>query len=717
MMNSMKRYSIGGIFASLLLVFSIFILFSISEVNAEEGISVSASGYENTIIIEFENNSESKIKTVSVWPGGEITFASFKSESGWGGGKYSDGQLISFTATSTLNPGESVKFGLVTSEKIDGMNWKVLDQNNNEIDRGKETIQLISETTSDFIEDESEEVEQAKQTGDQLYGTKTFIPEKIRVGSDVRIAGNGFNSEQNLKLYLDNTILKSLDTDKQGNFLTTISIPSDFNVGTSEFIIKNESGNIQSSNINIGEEKSRFLKTGAFDVANIPAEIRYEETLTISGNAYPQSAIILSFENVDRVLDKTRVVVANSNGEWMFEEDIARTESIGEKYVIIENNNNKTTKNLNVKSDYLVEISTSAIRYNEGDTINIIGSGEPGKNTTVLVKDENGKIVHYDVFVGQPNGNFNYELLVNNEFPTGTYTVVLKQENGSDAVLFGVGKYPSPTIITLMEKTNFTLNSKAVLNIIGPASSKLSVKILDDNDNLKLTDSIVTSSDGKSKYSIDLDGLSSGIYQAVVGSATLQDSIKFSIGLEPGSGEISLIIIKSTYSPGESILVLGSTGADARLTVTLYDPSGNISGAIETFSDTTGRFSTNDIGIPLNAELGTWKITAHSRLDTKSIDINVTLPTIKGITLTIEDTEYANNQTIEIHGIAKSDDPNLQIIITDELDATVATLNTPITSDGTFSLPWIIPNTIESGTYTITVSDTENSASMEIFIQ
>ena len=74
-MNSMKYY-LGGISASLLLVFSILTLFSITEVNADERISVNPIGYENTIIVEFENNSDSKIKTVRMWPGGEITFES-----------------------------------------------------------------------------------------------------------------------------------------------------------------------------------------------------------------------------------------------------------------------------------------------------------------------------------------------------------------------------------------------------------------------------------------------------------------------------------------------------------------------------------------------------------------------------------------------------------------------------------------------------------------
>ena len=125
-MNGMRRYLIGGIFTSLLLVFATFTLFSISEVNAEGTISVNADGYENTILVEFENESTSKIKTIRMWPGGEVTFESFKSEPGWGGGKYSDGKLVIFTATNTLNPNESVKFGLITSKIVNGINWVFL---------------------------------------------------------------------------------------------------------------------------------------------------------------------------------------------------------------------------------------------------------------------------------------------------------------------------------------------------------------------------------------------------------------------------------------------------------------------------------------------------------------------------------------------------------------------------------------------------------------
>ena len=718
-MNDMKRYKLSGIFASVLLVFSIFTLLSISEVNADETISVSAKSYQNTIIIEFENESTSKIKTIKMWLGGDATFKSFKAEPDWG---YTPGsEVVVFTATNTLNPGESVKFGLVTNEKVNGINWRVFDQNKNQIGEEaiKTLIQEISHTTPSFIEEESEAVEQAKETGSALYGTKKFIPEKLRVGSDVRLAGNGFGAEEELKLYLDTTILKSVNTDEQGNFLTTISIPDTYDTGTSEFIIKDESGNFQSTNINIEEQKNRFLKTTEFVINSIPTGIRYDEMLTFSGNAYPQSAVVITMESVDdRYLEKTRVVTADSNGVWVFEEMIDRTDTTGEKYVIFKNNQDTTTKNITVKSDYTINVSASALRYNMGETVSIIGSSESNTDTTIWIKDQDKRIVHYDIFTTNSNGNLNYQFVVDAKFSSGTYTAIIKQAGGgSDATIFGIQQYPTTTIIALMEQTNFPLNSHAVMNIIGPQLTKLSITILDSNDSVKLTDSVMTTSSGKAKYTVDLTGLTSGIYRAAVSATNVQDAAKFSIGLETGSGPISLVTTQENYSPGESILIIGNTGSNAGLTLTLYDPSGNIVSKTETFSDSSGNFSTENIGIPTDGSLGNWKITAHSRLDSKSIEINVSVPMGLGLTLQIEEQNFVPGDTVLIKGVGQSDSSRLTVEIIDADNQVIVLLATPITSDGMFSLPWNIPTNISTGMYTVKVSDAVNSSSAEIFIQ
>jgi len=232
-----------------------------------------------------------------------------------------------------------------------------------------------------------------------------------------------------------------------------------------------------------------------------------------------------------------------------------------------------------------------------------------------------------------------------------------------------------------------------------------------------MTDSITSSPIGKNKYAIDLDGLDAGVYRAVVSSTNIQDSVKFSIGLDAGSGAISLVSTKSNYSPGESILVIGNTGNNARLMITLLDPSGNISAKTETFSDNSGSFSTGDIGIPPDGALGKWKVTAHNRLDGNSVEINVSIPTGKSLTLQIEETQFSIGDVIVIKGIGQSDANRLEVKITNESGEEIVSLHTPITSSGAFSLPWTVPTGFDTGTYTITIFDDENSSSFEIFIQ
>ena len=56
------------------------------------------------------------------------------------------------------------------------------------------------------------------------------------------------------------------------------------------------------------------------------------------------------------------------------------------------------------------------------------------------------------------------------------------------------------------------------------------------------------------------------------------------------------------------------------------------------------------------------------------------------------------------------------IEITDESDQIITKLETPITGDNTFSLPWIIPNGFDAGTYIINVHDSVNSAEFEILV-
>ena len=61
-----------------------------------------------------------------MWLGGDASFQSFKTETGWTGTKSPQGVLI-FTTVEPLKPGEIVKFGVKTDIEKPGINWRVLD--------------------------------------------------------------------------------------------------------------------------------------------------------------------------------------------------------------------------------------------------------------------------------------------------------------------------------------------------------------------------------------------------------------------------------------------------------------------------------------------------------------------------------------------------------------------------------------------------------------
>ena len=104
---------------------------------------------------------------------------------------------------------------------------------------------------------------------------------------------------------------------------------------------------------------------------------------------------------------------------------------------------------------------------------------------------------------------------------------------------------------------------------------------------------------------------------------TYQDTAKFSVGLSSGSGAITFSSTQIDYDPGESILIIGNTGANSILNISLIDPNGETINKIEIFADKEGVFTTELLGIPSSATSGIWQIKAQSGLDHKEVEINV----------------------------------------------------------------------------------------------
>ncbi|SVA79402.1 uncharacterized protein METZ01_LOCUS132256, partial [marine metagenome] len=219
-MNQMYVASKFGMLASVLLVLTLFTIFSLPEAAAADTISASAKGLSNTIILEIINNENntSNIKTINVWVSTDNSFKSFEVEPGWTGNEKANGQMIVFSASKALNPGESVKFGLITDKKTSGINWKAIDENGNTIDKKKTKVQEITE--SPIIFEKETETDQAQEFKKSAGTTLKIFPEKIRLDSHARLVGTGFNSSQLLQLYINNILFETILADNQGNFKT-----------------------------------------------------------------------------------------------------------------------------------------------------------------------------------------------------------------------------------------------------------------------------------------------------------------------------------------------------------------------------------------------------------------------------------------------------------------------------------------------------------------
>ena len=625
-MNYMKIRSKGSFFIAMLLILSFFTSFAILEGNAAENISVNAKGFENTIIIEFKNGEQNtvKIKTVNIWLASGDSFKSFKTESGWNGKTYGSGQGLTFSTSDLLNPGESVKFGAITDKKIDAINWKLIDENENEIGPAKTEIVEISQT-SVTIESENVEEKNVQQTGDNLYGTKKFIPENLRTDANMRLVGNGFSSEQTHQFYLNDEFLKSTKSDSQGNFITTIRIPDTIDVGVNEFKITNEIGNSQISSVIINEQKNRLIKAGQviqeFKITDIPQSVILDETLSISGVGQPNSSVMITMKNEDAI-ETIQVVNVGVDGKWNFQKPVSGNDELGDRTIIIRNDFKNTQNNVEFVTSELFTISVFTTTTDLGDVFVLTGVAQPNHELALTIKNPVGDTIRFDVLEIDESGEIKYEF-PSSGYEDGTYVLRATQNNVTQVSFFSVGTSAYDRVIVYLEKMNFKANSKSTLHILGPPSTDLTLNIFDPGDNRKFTETVKTNSIGNKTFEFDLTGYSSGVYKAVISNPTYQDTAKFSVGLSYGTGPITFSSTKPVYSPGESILIIGTTGANSLLHMSLLDPNGETVYKAEIFTDREGGFTTEMLGIPSNAVSGIWQLKAHSGLDHKEIEITV----------------------------------------------------------------------------------------------
>jgi len=712
----MNRSSTRGIFLSIAVLFSIAIMVFPSIAYGEE-IVVNSIALEETSVLELTNDSNENVNTVRIWLGSDFSFKSFKTEKGWVGEKNTQGVII-FTTSEPIKPGESVKFGVKTDKPNPGINWQALDSKNAEMSIGKSIPKELPKVT------ESPKLDQNSNDNGESMSTESvfrIIPEKPNVGSTIRVTGENFGSSQELYFYIDTKQIGTFVTDQNGHFITTMKIPDDQTADRVDLLVKDKEGKEKKISLRIEEEKSRTTPTKdiPLTVKGIPNVIHRGDFLEIFGTGHPNSGITIDITGPDGETVRTRTAESNSQGDWELEPLLVPLDRPFGKYIgTVSDGRNIRVENWTLESDKTIVIVPTSLKFEPGETMKFNGTALPNKSIELILEDRFGKEIKSDIIKVGDSGIVQFEFPTTQNTNEGTYTLIASQENRKEFIYAGLGMLPVTPVNLEFDKLNYKATDTAKITLSGKASEVVSLLIVDPGDKPKgETISITLQPDGRGTYSLDLKGYTSGVYTAVVSKGSTQSSEIFTVGLVVGSGKIDINTTKINYEAGDAILVLGETGPNVLLTLTMLNPEGEEIKVKETFSDKTGKITESAFRVPSNAEPGTWIINAKSGSNFDNAQIKVVTSMVVGMAVVVEEGQnipgLGNTIIIKVFG-AKSN-VDIQIIAQD--GEVIGALDGIITKAGEIVQLWGIPANTEPGLYTVKVTNPTDSAETTFKVQ
>lgn len=675
-------------------------------IQSDDGINAKGVFFEKTSIIEF-TNSNVAVSSFTFWLAKEYTFESFKTESGWTGKKTPEGTII-FTAANQLNIGESVKFGIKTSESNPGVNWSAVDKNGNQVGIGKLVADALEEPEPHPIID---------NINDGVLANSVFriIPEKPNVGSTIRVTGDGFGHSQQFSLYIDTKKIGTFLTEEDGSFMTTVKIPDEQKAERVSFMVIDTNGNEKKVSLRLGSTDNRVPEKEdiKLTIRGIPAILHRGDLVEISGTAQPGSAITALVKDSIGNTINTRTTETDSRGNWELLEPIVITldTEFGGYSVEISDGNESILRTWEVTSSKVIIIVPSKVMFDPGETIKYSGTALPNKPVEFELQDPLGNTLVVETYNTDGAGNVEFEHTTDHSSTEGTYTLIATQNGHRELIFTGLGQLPIIPINLEFDKLNYKTGETAVISLTGEASDAVSLLIIDPSDQPSQEIPITLGSDGVGSYRLDLDGYRQGIYTAVISKGSFKSTEIFTVGLKMSIGEIKISTTKEDYKPGEQVLILGTADPNSQLNIIIYDPNENEVAKNITFSDKDGNIRDLSLSIPLDAEPGPWKIDGRSGAYFDTVEINVTSVDEEMTVSVIREEEFSDigkHLHLEVRGATPKQ--TIEVVIESSNNERIGWLEIKATDQGKGATPWPVPNHMEPGTYTITASDAFNSA-------
>ena len=699
-----------------LLTISLFTILDNSAYGESE-IIANSFGLENSTILELKNSrgNNVEIDSVRIWLSGDNSFQSFKTEEGWMGKNTPQGVII-FSSQDLLKPGEVVKFGIKTSVEKPIINWKALDANGNII----KTAQTITDTE---ITD-SKEIFQPKSVAIKDNSTFRLIPTKLSPGSDFRVIGNNFVPNQSLNFYINEKITKTFSTDSNGNFLITNQVPESTNVERTQFLISDSVGAETEISIRLTDQEKRTIgHTLQLVFDEIPTTVKRGQTITLQGVATPETTLTVTSSQNTLGIISIEAITAGFDGKWSFENLFSPELELETITIKVSDGKDLIERNIDVISSKLIRINSEEPRYEPGDIITFTGNAIANTDLLYYLEDPKGTEIISDLIRVDSSGIITFEIQTELSQMKGTYVLHSNQGKETGISVVGLGEEPVEVIVVDSTKLNYNTNEKIKIQIQGQPNATVAIIILDDASKEKISDTVNLGADGFHTYEIESTELSVGTYVVEVRHGKARGDTVFSIGLTQGSGVITMQTTKDGYNAGESLLLMGNTGANSLLTLTLYNPEGAIVKQIEVFTSKNGAFQSDKFRIPNDPEIGQWSIKAKSGGNTAEHSFMVT-KILEGVAVLVdkESRTYSLSEIITISGAGANPSTGIDIKFLDSADNEISdklTIYATNTGEYITSVPVavIIPSDLVPGEFTILVEDPLTSSSITITVE
>lgn len=721
-----------------LIIASIFATYSIHQSYAASGfVTVTSRSDGGKTILSVSNSASNTadIVSFSLQINGDGVFKSYKVE-GWNGNRMS-ANTLAFTATNPLKPGNTISIEIKTDPQSPVITWKSSDA----IGQDKETGQI-------GIQQLGNNVDSTKtQLGNNLEGTKTqpenntgstktqtnqitnsilesstfrIIPATPAPGSHIRVLGYGFSASSSIDLYVGNDKIDSFSSNDKGNFVTTVVLPQSEPPGAATFILKDQAGNQKSFSTNI-KPQSKTSHGGL--TIEVPLTLDIDpiyhrgDTKTITGTATPGTTVTLTLYDSKGNPITTSAVQADSDGKYSMQDNVPIDRDFGKYSVTASDGKSQVTKQYSVVTTHSVSVTTTAQRYEPGQTLIINGTSISNQLVNFAITDP----TNHQIYSKDENVTSKGTVATSYKIPDsaikGTYTIDITQGNDVVVIFVGIGEDLSPPITATLDKLSYQNADKPVIRVTGPQSSVLNLVIVDPSDKQKFADIINLGSDGQAAYSFNLTSYTPGIYSAVVSHAEEKVEKEFAVGLATGPGLIKLSTVKDSYMPGDNVIIIGTANPNSLLQLSLTDPNGLIIKSLQTFSDKTGHFSSFDFKIPSVSTPGTWKLDASSGVSHTAMQL-IVKSSKQGVTVHLDRTSgiYTRGDMVTISGTDAGITTPVSITIGTN-STNIDTLPTSSTNRGDYTTIWQIPRNVNPGQYTITVTSVTGKATIGIKVQ